>query len=534
MKKTSVIILLLLLLLMLTVVYSYSLKATRSKLINGARYEPVDCWFDSSYFPQGFQPDAWFFGFKIKRIECGYLHTRKEQENSIFRLPVVIVRESLWRNSKHPIINISGGPGASSWLNQTMINLFWLPTIEKNNWQHDIILYDSRGTGLSQPALHCEHYFQDSLAIFAKDLQPEKESQLRYQTLQQCYQTLIKDKEKLTALHHLGTIRNANDIADLTQTLGVKSLHLYGTSYGTRLALEVARRYPKKVASMVLDSIYPQEIDGEETIPELYLNAVSRIITACENEPTCALQYSELQKKLYTILRRLNDEPVTLNLRHDKETVKFVVTPSRFFSLLYDTGYDINSAITVPNVIQSFYANNNNALRHLAQSSLNMMFDDSFSNPVYLEVECNENEIKDKQAFIANINEKYLYYPVLKRWQLTALNDDVCTLWGKEEIHEQFHQPVITDKPTLILAGQLDSATPAKWSKAVADRLPNSEYHEFAASAHGVLYNVPCAKDIVRRFLNPTKNHPKGCQSDNPYADGQRAVWESPDMGDIF
>jgi hypothetical protein len=285
---------------------------------------------------------------------------------------------------------------------------------------------------------------------------------------------------------------------------------------------------------MVLDSVYPQEVDGEETVPDLYLNAVRKIIAACENEPTCALQYSGLQRKLYTILRRLQDNPITLELRHEKEKVKFVVTPSRFFSLLYDTGYDINSVITVPNVIQSLYVNNNDALRYLAQGSLNMMIDDSFSNPVYMEVECNENEIKDRQAFIANINEKYLYYPVLKRWQLAAIDDDFCTIWGKEESNAQFHQPVITDKPTLILAGQLDSATPVEWSKAVADRLPNSEYHEFPASAHGVLYNVPCAKDIVRRFLNPNKNYPLGCQSDNPYADGQRAVWESPDEGNVF
>jgi pimeloyl-ACP methyl ester carboxylesterase len=535
MKKLSAItIILILLLLIVTVVFPYLLKNTHSKLANGAHYDPVECWFRHSYFPKGFQPEAWLFGFKIKRIECGYLSTRKEQGTSVFRLPVVIVRDSLWHNSKHPVLNISGGPGASAWLDEEAINNFWLPTIEENNWQHDVVLYDSRGTGLSRPVLHCDNYFQDSLKILSRNLNPEEESKLGYSILQQCYQRIAEDKNKLNALHHLGTIRSANDIADLADLLKIDSWHLYGTSYGTRLALEVARLYPRQVASMVLDSVYPQEIDGEETMPDLYLDSVEGMIKACEDEPTCALQYSELHKKFYTILRRLREKPITLTLEHNKQPVKFVMTPSRFFSLVYDAGYDINSVVTVPNVIQSLYANDHNALLYLAQSSLDMMLDETFSNPVYMEVECNENEIKNRQAYIANINDKYLYYPMLKRWQLAAIKDDFCNIWGQEEVNNSFHQPVISDKPTLVLAGQLDSATPTQWGKAVAERFPNSKYYEFQASGHAVLYNVPCAKDIVRRFLNPDKNYPKGCQSDNPYADGQRAVWKAPDIGNVF
>ena len=534
MKQLSTFITLTVLLLFLTVIYFYSLKISPNELANGARYEPAECWFNHSYFAEGFKPQAWLFGLKIKRIECGYFTTRKEQGTSFFRLPVVIVRDSLWHNSKHPILNIAGGPGASAWLDPNMIRYFWLPEIEKNNWHHDIVLYDSRGTGLSEPALHCEHYFQDLLKLFSKNLSPEEEAKLSYQSMQQCHQKLVQNKKQRDALGHLGTLRSANDIADLADLLKVKSWHLYGTSYGTRLALEVARTHPNKVASMILDSVYPQEIDGEASMPDLYLDAVTGILKACEKEPTCALQYSKLQKKLYTLLRRLQENPVTLTLKYNKKPIKFVVTPARFFSLLYDAGYDINNIITIPNIIYSLYAGDAKALHYLAQDSLDMMLDKSFSNPVYMEIECNENEIKNKQAYIHHIEERYLYYPVLKRWQLATLNADLCNIWGGEESKTSFHQPVITNKPTLILAAQLDSATPAKWGKAVAERLPNSEYYEFKASGHAVLYNIPCAKNIVRRFLNPDKNYPVACQSDNPYANGQRVVWEAPDIGDIF
>ncbi len=512
------------------VAYRYSLKIKNAELANGAHFEVTDCWFNVSSFPDGYKPYAWLFGFKMQRIECGYMTTRKEQGQSFFRLPVVIIRDSLWSNSKHPVLNISGGPGASAWLDEESINSFWLPHIRDNDWQHDIVLYDSRGTGLSEPALHCDNYFQDTLEILSKNLQPEEEASLAYQLLDNCHQQLSKNKQKLTALHHLGTRRNADDIADLARLLNIDSWHLYGTSYGTRLALEVVRLYPDSAKSLVLDSIYPQEIDGEETMPDLYLDAVYRILKACDNEPTCALVYSNLQQKLRVVLQRLQVNPVTLHLKTDEKKVDMVLTPSRFFSLLYDTGYNISNVIAVPNAIHTIYHGNLEVVEYLAQNSLDMILDKSFSNPVYMEIECNENEIKSQQLYINNIKLRYQSYPVLKRWQLSAAKDDFCRIWGNKEVDDTFHKAVVTDKPTLILAGQLDSATPPEWSKSVAKRLPHSEYYEFKASGHAVLYNVPCAKNIVRRFLNPNKHYPAGCQSDNDYDNGQRVVWDSPSI----
>ena len=510
------------------------MKNKPAQLANGALFEPTECWFDVPLFPHGFQPETWLFGLQKKRIDCGYMTTRKEGGISFFRLPVVIMRDSFWRNSSHPIINISGGPGAAAWLDEDSINGFWMPNIEANDWQHDIVLYDSRGTGLSQPALHCDNFLEDSFALLANNLLPEEESEQGYKVLEKCHQQLARSEGQFAALHHLGTVRNAHDIADLADLLKVESWHLYGTSYGTRLALEVARLHADKVASIILDSVYPQEIDGEETMPDLYIDAIEEMIQACENEPTCALQYAHLGEKLQHVLHRLQQNAVTLSLQHNNKNVSYVVTPARFYSLLYDAGYDIDNIVAVPNVIQSLTAGKLDALKYLAQNSLDMMLDESFSNPVYMEVECNENEIRNRQAYIDNINRKYQRYPFLKRWQLAAQKDDFCNIWGAEESDDSFHVPVITTKPTLILAGKLDSATPAKWSKAVAERLPNSEYHEFKASGHAVLYNVKCSREIVRRFLNPDKKYKQACNTNNDYSNGQRVVWDSPDVGDVF
>ena len=44
--------------------------------------------------------------------------------------------------------------------------------------------------------------------------------------------------------------------------LGPAQWNLYGVSYGSRVTMEVMRRYPEKIRSVVLDSVYPPSVDA--------------------------------------------------------------------------------------------------------------------------------------------------------------------------------------------------------------------------------------------------------------------------------
>ena len=495
----------------LTVTHANSLSVKSKTLKNGARYESSECWFNLTSFPSGFQNLSWASGLKIRRIECGYLFTRKEQGKSFFQLPIVIIRNSLWQNSKKPILYIAGGPGSSSWLSQKDLSDFWLPYIDDIDWQHDFVMFDTRGTGLSKPALHCEHFLENTLAIFSKNLQPEEEAKSYFNIAQNCHQKM--SKEQLAAIKQLGTQKSANDIADLADLLNIESWHLYGTSYGTRLALEVERHHPDKVASLILDSVYPLEVDGEETLPGLYLDSLKRIIDACANDSECSAHFPQLGKELQELFKQLQKKPITFTLSVNNKPVKYILTPARLFSVLFDAGYSIESIVVVPNAIHSLYLGVKEPIQFLIQWSLELMRDNEFSNPVFMEVECNENEIKNQRIHVENIIKKYKNYPVLKRWQLAFFTEDICKSWGAKEVNKSFHQALHSDKPALIFAGKLDNVTPSKWGKLLSKDLTNSEYHEFKASAHGVLFDVDCAKEIVRGFLNPEKQPSKNCHS---------------------
>ncbi len=66
------------------------------------------------------------------------------------------------------------------------------------------------------------------------------------------------------------------DIEALRAAAGYEKLVLYGTSYGTKVALEYAERYPQHVESMVLDSVVPPE--GEEPLQLASFAAIAPVL----------------------------------------------------------------------------------------------------------------------------------------------------------------------------------------------------------------------------------------------------------------
>lgn len=47
------------------------------------------------------------------------------------------------------------------------------------------------------------------------------------------------------------------DILDVLKALNIKSVNIYATSYGTRLALELARLHPNVIRTMTLEGVVP-------------------------------------------------------------------------------------------------------------------------------------------------------------------------------------------------------------------------------------------------------------------------------------
>ena len=72
------------------------------------------------------------------------------------------------------------------------------------------------------------------------------------------------------------TQESVEDIEALRQAAGYEKLVLYGTSYGTKVALEYAERYPQHVEALVLDSVVPA--DGPEPFALPTFQAIAPVL----------------------------------------------------------------------------------------------------------------------------------------------------------------------------------------------------------------------------------------------------------------
>lgn len=102
-------------------------------------------------------------------------------------------------------------------------------------------------------------------------------------------------------VHGLTTPQNAGDVEALRGVLGAPSLQLLAGSYGTQLALALARRHPASVAAMALVGV--EGPDGTFKLPSQVDSVLARIAAA--RRPALLNEVRALRRQLSTRPRRL-------------------------------------------------------------------------------------------------------------------------------------------------------------------------------------------------------------------------------------
>jgi pimeloyl-ACP methyl ester carboxylesterase len=64
-----------------------------------------------------------------------------------------------------------------------------------------------------------------------------------------------------------------------------------------------------------------------------------------------------------------------------------------------------------------------------------------------------------------------------------------------------FHQPVHSDRPVLLLSGEFDPVTPPRYGEQVARTLPNGRHLVLRGQGHNVI-TAGCAPRLLGRFVD--------------------------------
>ena len=188
-------------------------------------------------------------------VECGWLHveeTRGGSDGRTLKLWVAIARGNGADVAQDPLLYIHGGPGIAT-VDSRFPAIADHPTWPLFRASRDIIFFDQRGTGRSEPEFCAElNAAMDAIAI--EDPPAQEALQRKVAAFAACRRSLLEQGVNFAAYNSKAT---ADDAEDLRRALGYPAWNVYGVSYGTWPALEIVRTHPDSVRSVILDSPYP-------------------------------------------------------------------------------------------------------------------------------------------------------------------------------------------------------------------------------------------------------------------------------------
>jgi pimeloyl-ACP methyl ester carboxylesterase len=76
-----------------------------------------------------------------------------------------------------------------------------------------------------------------------------------------------------------------------------------------------------------------------------------------------------------------------------------------------------------------------------------------------------------------------------------------CAVWPKGTVPEDFHAPLASDAPVLLLSGELDPVTPSRYGEAVVATLSKGRHLVLRGQGHNVI-GVGCTPRLAARFID--------------------------------
>jgi pimeloyl-ACP methyl ester carboxylesterase len=410
--------------------------------------------------------------------ECGWLDVAENPEEPDGRHIKVRVARVPARgrvSEPDPLVFFAGGPGQAATETWPIV----AHALRKVNESRDILLVDQRGTGQSNP-LKCPRVELEQALVSDWD-------QLADAT-RECLEGVEGDPRFYT------TTIAMQDIDAARAALGYEKVNLFGGSYGTRAAQVYLRMFPDQVRTMVLDGVVPQTLAlGSEHAQKLD-QSIHHVLQSCESDPDCGDAFPKTSEKLARMVRQLEQSPVEVTVPHPTTGQPFTLTFDRevLASSLRFLSYSSDSQAMLPLLI--------------SEAATEHRFDRLASQMLIAATGLQESIAQGMEMSIV-CSEDYPWYPKdadLSRYLMGNVMiksvEIQCGIWPAGPVPGNFHEPVESDVPTLLLSGELDPVTPPEYAEQVAAHLGKA-MHLVAPGQGHIVTNRGCMGDLVSQFI---------------------------------
>jgi pimeloyl-ACP methyl ester carboxylesterase len=388
------------------------------------------------------------------------------------------------------VIGLAGGPGQAAIPLATFMGEALAPALGTR----DLVVFDQRGTGTSGP-LSCPA-FEDPDANLTTALLVTCATQLGVQR---------------------GFYESDDSVADIEairKALGYSQLVLYGTSYGTKVALRYAEQYPSNVAGLVLDSTVPP--NGPDVFSAATFAAVPHVISElCANNGCAGITRTPVAD-LTRVVTRLNAHAAHAVVINDRgHAIHISISADDVFNVIVAGDLDPPLRAGLPAALQDATHHDFALLGQLVAEA--NAPEGGINDELYFATSCEENAFpwdrsstptqRTAQAVAAfQAMPALTFAPFSAQTAYDFSDAPYCANWPFETAGPESTTGTLPNVPTLILSGAEDTRTPTANADAVAAAIPDATVLVVPNTGHSVLGSDPtsCSEDAVTAFFAGT------------------------------
>ena len=402
--------------------------------------------------------------------ECGTLvvpENRNDHDSRLIALPITRVRAT-GSNPAEPIFFLPGGPGLS---NVGLSRVSWF--IEN----HDIVMVGYRGVDGSV-VLDCPEVSEHMMNL-PGDILGDASLEQMTDAYARCANRLQNNGVDLDGY----TVTEVVDDVDAARVaLGYEQINLYSISYGTRLAMIYAWRYPKSIHRSVMVAVNPP---GHMFYydPAVIDEQLAYYADLCAKEPECSTRTADLVETMRTVSHNMPER--WLGLPIDRGMIR-----AASFESLSDT----ESAPMVFDVWLAAAKGDYSGMVLLTLAGPTMFADAAVWGDNIAKAASADYELTRDLRAGMNLSDAILGSP---RSELAA----AAKGWPVNTIPEEYRQVQPSDVETLLVSGSIDLWTPLQFAEEeLLPYLNNGQHVVVSESGHGeMLWRQP---EASKRLLN--------------------------------
>lgn len=368
----------------------------------------------------------------------------------------------------------------------------------------DIIGWDPRGTGLTEPFIDCtddyDHFFTGTDITPDNDDERQQIIDLAAEFAEEC----IDNSGEI--LSHVGTNNSARDMNSIREALGEEKISYFGFSYGSELGATWATMFPDTVRAAVLDGASdPTAGYVESGLQQAsgFEGTLATFLASCSNDPDCAFHNDgDAEGAFDELMNSLDEQPIP-SVEGRPEVTRGVALAG-VAQAMYSQGYWPMLEVALSNAQYG----DGEGLLELFDSYYQRRDDGTYDNSLeaFQVIYCMDDDerltVEQDDATAPDFRR------VAPRFAPGTTGTYFCTFFP-ESTDPRIEITGEGAGPILVMGTTGDPATPLSSTESMAQALEDGRLVVVTADQHTGYGVNQCSEDVVDRYLiDPVANAP--------------------------